>query len=366
MSEKITALRGATTVEENTRDEIVSKTRELIEKLVADNGIGTGARAVWCLISTTADITAFYPARALRESGLLSCPLMSCLEPNMDNALPLCIRVMIELAVDEKTEFVPRHAYLHKAALLRPDLAEALGEDARSEQVQTSRSAEAKNAIVNVAIDGPSGAGKSTVAKLLARRLSMTYLDTGAMYRAIGLKMHRKGICLDDVEGIERTLDCTAIEVETIDGIQHVFLDGKDVSGEIRRHYVSKLASDFSAVRQVRLKLVEMQRNIASEKDCILDGRDIGTFVLPDAAVKFYLTASVKVRAKRRFDELKAKGEECELDTIERDIETRDYNDMHREFAPLKKADDAVEVVTDDMSVDQVVAFMIDIINSKR
>ena len=367
MSEKITALRGATTIEENTREEIVSKTVELVKTLKDDNNIGSGVRAVSCLISTTVDITAFYPARAVRESGLLDCPLMSCLEPNIENSLPLCIRVMIELASDEKTDFVPRHAYLHKAAELRPDLAK-ISKTMREREKACSPEISGKDRgkVLNVAIDGPSGAGKSTVAKLLSRRPSMTYLDPGAMYRAIGLKMHRKGIGLGDVEGIKRTLDDTVIEVDTIDGVQHVRLDGKDVSGEIRRHYVSKLASDFSAVKEVRLKLVEMQRKIASEKDCILDGRDIGTFVLPDAVAKFYLTASVKVRAKRRFDELTAKGEACELDAIERDIETRDYNDMHRDFAPLKKADDAIEVVTDDMTVEQVVAYMSEIINSKR
>ena len=367
MSERIIALRGATTIEANTREEIVSKTTELVRTLAEDNGIGSLSRAVWCMISTTSDITAFYPARSVRESGLLDCPLMSCLEPAIENSLPLCIRVLIELATDEAAELKPCHAYLHGAAALRPDLARPFktsDENKSDGLVGTYKSDFGK--VLNVAIDGPSGAGKSTVAKLLSRRLSMTYLDTGAMYRAIGLKMHRKGIALSDISGIERTLDGTRIEVENIDGVQHVLLDGKDVSGEIRRHYVSKLASDFSAVKQVRLKLVEMQRKIASEKDCILDGRDIGTFVLPNAAVKFYLTASVKVRAKRRFDELTAKGETCELEAIEKDIEARDYNDMHRDFAPLKKADDAVEVVTDDMSVEQVVAFMSEIINSKR
>ena len=352
--ENIVAIRGATTLDENTPEQIIARTRELCAALVKANGLDSdGVAVISCIISSTADVTAFYPARALRESGLLSCPLFSCLEPPIDNSLPLCIRVMLHVSGVKE----PSHVYLHAAASLRPDLT--------AKPDKTLKKSGFGSAF-NVAIDGPSGAGKSTVAKILARKLGMTYLDTGAMYRAIGLKMHRSGVRIDDRESIINTLENTVIEVETIDGLQHVVLDGKDVSGEIRRHYVSKLASDFSAVKEVRLKLVQMQREIAASKDCILDGRDIGTYVLPNAAVKFYLTASVSVRARRRFDELTAKGETCDLADIERDIAERDYNDMHRDFAPLKKADDSIEVVTDDMSIDEVVAYMSGIIKDMR
>lgn len=360
--ENVIAVRGAITIDSDTPEQIVSSTTELIGAIVEANGIGTSCKAVSCIISSTADVTAFYPARAIRESGLLSCPLFSCLEPPIKGSLPFCIRVMIELVGEVDTV---KHIYLHGASTLRPDLIEPKeGTEMQTENTEAKIFSE--NAAFNVAIDGPSGAGKSTVAKILARKTGMTYLDTGAMYRAIGLKMHRSGVRLDDTATIIDTLAKTQIEVETANGVQHVLLDGKDVSDEIRRHYVSKLASDFSAVKEVRLKLVEMQREIASSKDCILDGRDIGTFVLPDAAVKFYLTASVDVRAKRRYDELTAKGEACDLQQIKQDIKQRDYNDMHRDFAPLKKADDSIEVVTDDMTVDQVVAYMNDIIKDKR
>ncbi len=343
--EKISAIRGATTAEENSAAAIRESTEELVRIMIAENKIDKSARsAVSCIVSTSADITALYPARVIRESGLLDCPMFSCLEPDMDGALPFCIRIMLTVSDTKKACADIKHVYLHEAKRLRPDLSKPFA----------------------VAIDGPSGAGKSTVAKLLSKAHNMTYLDTGAMYRAIGLKMHNCGVALDDTRKIEHTLENTDITVTSKDGVQHVLLDGQDVSEEIRKHFVSKLASDFSAVKQVRLKLVEMQRKIASGKDCILDGRDIGTYVLPDAAVKIYLTAGVKVRARRRFDELTAKGEKCELDKIEKDIESRDYNDMHRDFAPLRKAEDAVEVVTDNMDIEEVVRRIGEIIENKR
>lgn len=342
MIDGIYAVRGATTVDSDSEKQISSRVRELIKVMADKNSFGKGNTPISCILSSTSDITACYPARAARESGIVDCPLFSCLEPPIKGSLPLCVRVMFHVAGTEKAK--AKHVYLHGAKVLRPDLREGF----------------------SVAIDGPSGAGKSTMAKLLAERLGMTYLDTGAMYRAIGLKMHESGISTDDLPSVGKVLEETDIRIETKEGIQKVYLDGRDVTTQIRQHFVSKLASDFSAVKQVRLKLVEMQRKIAAESDCILDGRDIGTYVLPDADVKFYLTASAGVRAERRFAELTAKGEKCDLKTIEADIISRDYNDMHREFAPLKKADDAVEVVTDGMSIDEVVAVMEAKIAEKR
>lgn len=357
--ERINALRGATTISANTAEEIALCTEELVKKMLSDNGVdGEKKVPVYCLVGTSKDVTAACPATVLRERGIVDCPMFSVLEPPFEGSKPLCIRVMIEVAEYAKFDEPPRHVYLNGATSLRPDLTAKAGEQKASEPKES--------AAFSVAIDGPSGAGKSTVAKLLSKRLNMTYLDTGAMYRAIGLKMHSRSIKLDDIDGIEKALSDTEIAVEIKDGVQHVFLDGKDVSGEIRRHYVSKLASDFSAVKAVRLKLVEMQRKIASGKDCILDGRDVGTFVLPDAPVKIFLTASPEVRARRRYDELAAKGENTDFETILGDIRTRDYNDTHRDFAPLKKADDATEIVTDDMTIDKVVSEITKIIEEKR
>lgn len=207
---------------------------------------------------------------------------------------------------------------------------------------------------MKIAIDGPAGAGKSTIAKLLAKKLGILYLDTGAMYRAVGLKAIENGIDVTDETAVKKMLDSTTVDVKSEEGVQHVYLDGKDVTGKIREHRVSKAASDISAVPCVRYRMVDLQREIAARCDTVLDGRDIGTFVLPNAEYKIFLTASVAERARRRYEELKAKGEECTLESVASDIEKRDYNDSHRALAPLRKADDAVEIDTTDLSIEEV------------
>jgi cytidylate kinase len=212
---------------------------------------------------------------------------------------------------------------------------------------------------MNIAIDGPSGAGKSTIAKILSQKLGILYLDTGAMYRAIGLKAKLNGVSVADEPAVEKLLQSTQIDVSYDGGAQKILLDGRDVSQEIRAHDVSALASDVSKLRAVRLALVAMQRIIAQKSDSVLDGRDIGTFVLPHAEYKFYLTASVDERARRRFLELTEKGTACRLEDIARDIAARDYNDMNRDFAPLRKADDAIEIDSTALTIDEVVAKML-------
>lgn len=208
---------------------------------------------------------------------------------------------------------------------------------------------------MNIAIDGPAGAGKSTIAKLLAAKLGILYLDTGAMYRAVGLKALNTGVNISDASAVEKMLADTEIDVRQKNGVQHIYLDGDDVSAAIRENRVSKAASDISAVPCVRYKMVELQREIASKCDTVLDGRDIGTFVLPNAEHKIFLTASADERARRRYTELKAKGSVLTFEQIKEDIEKRDYNDSHRALAPLKKADDATEVDTTSMTIDEVV-----------
>ena len=219
---------------------------------------------------------------------------------------------------------------------------------------------------MNIAIDGPAGAGKSTIAKLLAAKLGILYLDTGAMYRAVGLKALNAGVDISDAAAVEKMLADTKIDVTQENGVQHVYLDGNDVSSAIRENAVSKAASDISAVPCVRYKMVELQREIASRCDTVLDGRDIGTFVLPNAEYKIFLTASAEERAKRRYAELKAKGSTLTLEQIKDDIVKRDYNDSHRTLAPLKKADDATEVDTTAMSIDDVVGRIYAIIGAKK
>lgn len=219
---------------------------------------------------------------------------------------------------------------------------------------------------MNIAIDGPAGAGKSTIAKLLAAKLGILYLDTGAMYRAIGLKALNIGVDISDAVAVEKMLADTKINVGQENGVQHVYLDGNDVSTAIRENSVSKAASDISAVPCVRYKMVELQRDIASKCDTVLDGRDIGTFVLPNAEHKIFLTASAEERAKRRYAELKAKGSDLTLEQIKDDIEKRDYNDSHRVLAPLKKADDATEIDTTSMTIDEVVEEICTVIGVRK
>ncbi len=208
---------------------------------------------------------------------------------------------------------------------------------------------------MQIAIDGPAGAGKSTIAKRLAKESGYIYVDTGAMYRAMALYLLRKGISADDKEGIENACQDADITIKYIDGEQNVILNGENVNGLIRTQEVSNMASASSVNGKVRQKLVALQQKLASETDVVMDGRDIGTVVLPHAEVKIFLTASSAVRAKRRYDELTAKGEECDIDVIEKEIKERDERDMTREISPLKQADDAILVDTSDMDIEQVV-----------
>ena len=208
--------------------------------------------------------------------------------------------------------------------------------------------------IIRIAIDGPSGAGKSTIAKLLAESLEMDYIDTGAMYRAIGLKMTRNGLTSgeEDLEKRKALLDDTSIDFDK--GV--VTLDGEDVSGLIRTPEISQAASNFSKLAEVREKLVGIQREIGHRKSVVMDGRDIGTNVFPDAQYKFFLTATPEERAKRRVLELKERGEDVDYEGTLRDIKERDYNDSHRALNPLRKADDAIEVDTTEMTIEEVVS----------
>lgn len=209
--------------------------------------------------------------------------------------------------------------------------------------------------MINIAIDGPCGSGKSTVAKLIAQELNILYLDTGAMYRACGLKANRLGFsCLDEV-GVSSFINDVDIEVKYENGTQHTYLDGKDVSLDIRKNEVSMFASQISSLACVRTKMVQMQREVASKQDCVLDGRDICMYVLPNANYKFYMTATAEVRAQRRYDELISRGQKVEYQVVLDEINQRDYNDSHRECAPLAIAPDAEVIDTSNMTVKDVV-----------
>ena len=210
---------------------------------------------------------------------------------------------------------------------------------------------------MNIAIDGPAGAGKRTIAKKVAQELGSVYVDTGAMYRAIGLYMLENGISMDDEEAVIGALENCDIDLRYTDGTQHIFLNGRDVSSDVRKEDVGKAASMVSKILPVREKLVDLQRIIAARTPVVMDGRDIGTVVLPDAELKIYLTASSHVRALRRFEELSQKfdlSEVPEIQFLEQAIKMRDERDMNREHSPLKKADDAVVVDSSEMTIDEV------------
>ena len=219
---------------------------------------------------------------------------------------------------------------------------------------------------VSVAIDGPAGAGKSTIARRLAAELGYRYVDTGAIYRAVAYFMDLWGVSPKDVDGVNRYIDELTIGIEyDEDGLQHMIMNGMDVTEDIRTQEISQKASLISAHACVREMLLDMQRDLANAYDVVMDGRDIGTVVLPKATVKIFLTASAEVRAKRRCDELLAKGQKAKYETVLKEIQQRDYQDTHREIAPLKMARDSIKVDTSEMNIEETVAALLKIIREK-
>ena len=218
---------------------------------------------------------------------------------------------------------------------------------------------------IAVAIDGPVGAGKSSIARQAAKSLDFIYVDTGAMYRGIGLYAVRKSVCTTDAGAVTALLPEISLDIKIVEGTQRVFLNGEDVSDEIRIPDISMAASNVSAIPDVRAFLLDLQRSFAKTNNVIMDGRDIGTVILPDAEVKIYLTADAEVRAKRRYDELIAKGQDVKYEDVLADLNQRDYNDMHREVAPLKVADDAVVADTTELDFEQSCELIVKIIKEK-
>lgn len=322
-------IRGATTVERDGKEEIQEAVKELLNTVTEQNSLQK-SEIMSIVLSSTSDIHSYYPAKAAREAGYESSALFSATEPDIQGGLKLCIRAM--LFVEKNIE--ARHVYLRGAATLRSDL--------------TRR--------YSVAIDGPAGSGKSTIAKALAADYRILYLDTGAMYRACAFEAILRGIDVSDEAAVKELMKDVEIDVRCEGGVQRTFVCGLEVTEKIRTPEISMAASTISKHACVREKLVEKQREIARMTSCVLDGRDIGTNVLPNAEYKFYLTASTKVRAKRRYDELTAKGQSVTLEEIEADIKKRDEQDSTRAVAPLKKAPDAFEIDTSSLSVEGVLA----------
>ncbi len=328
----MTAIRGATTVASDTANDIREETARLLNAVVERNNLDI-SKVVCIIFSSTQDITAIYPAKAAREAGFVSCALFSCMEPPIAGSLKMCIRVMILTNEDIAS---PKYVYLNEAVKLRKDISEKL----------------------NIAMDGPAGSGKSTVAKMLAKKLDILYVDTGAMYRAYALGCMRLGADPADEAAVKAVSGNIEIDVE-YDGSQKTFLNGEDVSGLIRTPEVSMAASNVSKIGFVREKMVALQQELARKGSCILEGRDIGTKVIPDAKFKFFVTASPEERAKRRYLQDKQKGMDEKLEDILADIRKRDLQDETRALSPLVAADDAVIVDTSDMTLDEVVSFIL-------
>lgn len=337
----MTVIRGATTIASDCKEEISSSVKALLDEIFEANALKKEEIRVF-VFSLTTDIHSYHPAKAARECGYDFAPLFAAIEPDINGGLKLCIRVMI-FAEPENPTMVVKHIYQNGAKVLRKDISE----------------------IYNIALDGPAGSGKSTIAKALARDYNILYLDTGAMYRACGLKGLRLGIDLKDGEAVDKMLPLLDVKVEYRDGKQHTLLDGEDVSETIRENQVSMAASDVSAHRSVRVKMVEMQREIAKKMSCVIDGRDIGSAVLPDAKYKFFVTADSKVRAMRRYKELAARGETVDFQSLHNEILLRDKQDSEREFSPLIQAEDAVVIDTSEMTIEEVVSKIKSLIQSR-
>ena len=326
----MTIIRGATTIQKDCMEEISLAVKELLDEVFAVNSLQKGEIKAF-VFSLTSDIHSYHPAKAARECGYDYAPLFAAVEPDIEGGLFLCIRLMLLTELLEEKQV--KHVYLKGAKALRKDLSETF----------------------NIALDGPAGSGKSTVAKILAKDYNILYLDTGAMYRACALNALRLGIDPKDGKKVGEMLKTFDLRVEYENGKQVTLINGEDVSMAIRENVVSMAASDVSAHHSVRVKMVEMQREIAKRMSCVLDGRDIGSAVLPDAKFKFFITADSAIRAKRRYDELSARGEVVDFDKLHAEIIARDKQDSEREFSPLVCAEDAVVIDTSAMEIDEVV-----------
>lgn len=326
-------IRGAITVETNTRECILQNTKNMLEEIIKINEIEIDD-ITSILFTMTKDLDAVYPAVAAREIGIVNASLMCAQELYIKNSLPKCIRVQVSIETDKKQRDM-KFVYLKEAEKLRPDIVGRFKK-------------------IAVAIDGPAGSGKSTVAKELAAQLGFIYVDTGAMYRGIGYACIKNNTNTDNTEEVANLAQNLKIEICYIDAKQRILVDGVDITEEIRTQQVADAASAVAKIQRVREILVTLQRRIAENNSVIMDGRDIGTNVLPDAQVKIYLDADVAERAKRRCGELTEKGIENDFYKVLDEIMARDKQDKEREFNPLTIADDAIVIDTTSMKISMV------------
>ena len=340
----VRAIRGATVVEENTKTEIMEKTKEMLSKMICENNIDI-SDIISIVFSATEDITACYPAVAARIIGITEAGLMCTQEMKSESetGIPMCIRALMTVNSKLSQKSIA-HIYLNGAEVLRPDLA---------------------GGFKSIAIDGPCGSGKSTVAKLVADKLGFMHVDTGAMYRAVAYHCITAGISLTDESKIVKITDDINITLSknSKDASQSIFVNNQDVTGLIRTPQVAEGSSFVAGIKEVRQALVEMQRKIARHSNVVMDGRDIGSFVLNNADLKIYLDADIETRTRRRMSELSSKGLSCDFETVKEEIKARDFRDMTREHSPLVKAGDAKVVDTSNMQVEEVVEYIINLID---
>ena len=339
-------IRGAITVDNDCRDDILQATKELLSEILECNAL-THDDLVSILFSATGDITAVYPAVAARELGLTQAGLMCFQEMYVENSLKKCIRVMVQID-SGRAQSTMQHVYLRGAAKLRPDLVQKAGKR------------------YAITIDGPSGCGKSTTAKVVAKELGFRYVDTGAMYRAAGIFFVNRGIPLNDESAIEGALHEMRMDVRYVNGVQRIFLQDEDVTSQLRTQAGADGASKVGVIQKVREQLVEQQRVIASRYNVVMDGRDIGTVVLPDATLKIFLTASVEARTSRRIKELRRRGAKTNYNTICQEIQERDNRDLNRTQSPLRQAEDAVLLDTSDMTLKQAVSAVLKLFKNRE
>jgi len=334
----MTSIRGAITVEENSKEAILSASSEMLQEVIKENNLNIG-QIVDVIFSATKDLTAVYPAVSARAMGITEAGLFCTQEMYVEGSLPMCLRVLMHVEADGKRQKDMRHVFLRGAVVLRPDLAR------RAEK------------FVAVAIDGPSGAGKSTVAREVAVAANLLYVDTGAMYRAVALHNIHKGVDVHDQAAVEANLSDITIDIDYDSEMQQrLILDGEDVTEALRSQEVAEGASVVAAYPSVREKLVSLQQEIARKHSIVMDGRDIGTHVLPNAQVKIYLDASLEERTRRRMSELGA----GDYDSIYNEIKIRDDRDMNRDHSPLTKAEDALYINTDGLSVAEITKIITD------
>ena len=343
----VRAIRGATTVENNDREEIIEATKEMLETIISENNIKT-EDMVSVIFTVTPDLDKVFPAVAARKMGIVDVPLLDMSEPEIDGALKKCIRILMHVNSDKQNKRIFKGCN---------------GVASRFGKINLK---ENKMKYISVAVDGPAGAGKSSVSKAVAKSLGYTYIDTGAMYRAVALFAINNGIdAKNETEKLVSRLNEVEIDIKYTDEGQQIYLLGENVSKRIREEDVSVGASNVAVIPEVRKKLVELQRKMAESANVIMDGRDICSYVLPNADVKIFLTASAESRAKRRYDELCEKGIECDFEKIKADMEYRDKNDSQRAVAPLKKADDATLIDTTEYDFDGAVKLVKDLILEK-